>query len=543
MASLNDNLGELNTTTAVLATAMKGVAAAISGLKKGIDFLDKTQKESIKIGIGAKEAQDRLGNNINLLNGTIDRKLTTSISLLAAGVDTNSYNTLNLVNEQQILGQNFRKTAGVFGKLEAAAGLNTIQLDSLSKSVTDNKDQYKVSTEVLIDSIDSLSNNVTQLSIRGIEAPVIDAVQTLTAELGPNFKEPITRVANLIFGAKLEDIGKLAALGLPGMYEIVDTLRNGGTVDALELLKTSAMQIAKTGKSLGTGATSLAAATNVFGNVIFDAEQINKALLDNTKKQKEGIEDQKETDRLFGEAIKRIFDPFKKLIIEAEPAFSKLAQSINSVFDTLYGSEGFEGLIKSMGDSLSSLATNMQNMAFGILEYLNKGNLIGPDIKFGGDLGVMLEARRLFRDLKNPSSAVRGYAAAGPTGNPVEDVKSGTMNAIEQLAKEQGKTVEELRKMSEGFDFKTLNEQIKIGMETGSKPDKETSENTGKMAEVMTNSQSEFLTATNDIFVRTVGAILGYGPSTENYDEQMVGLLGEMVEQTRTPITTGVGEN
>ena len=141
MASLNDNLGELNTTTAVLATAMKGVTAAISGLKKGFEFLDKTQKESIKIGVGAKEAQDRLGNNINILNGTIDRKLTTSISLLAAGVDTNSYNTLNLVNEQQILGQNFKKTAGVIGKLEAAAGLNTIQLDSLSKSVTENKDQ------------------------------------------------------------------------------------------------------------------------------------------------------------------------------------------------------------------------------------------------------------------------------------------------------------------------------------------------------------------------------------------------------------------
>ena len=540
MASLITTLAALNTTSAALSTSMKGVTAAISSLKKGIDFLDKTQKESIKIGIGAKEAQDRLGNNINLLNGTIDRKLTTSISLLAAGVDTNSYNTLNLVNEQQILGQNFRKTAGVFGKLEAAAGLNTIQLDSLSKSVTDNKDQYKVSTEVLIDSIDSLSNNVTQLSIRGVAGPALDAVQTLTAELGPNFREPITRVANLLFGAKLEDIGKLAALGLPGMYEIVDTLRSGDTNAALELLKTSAMQMAKTGKSLGTGGTSLAAATDVFGSVIFDAEQINKALLDITKEQREANIEKKEADRLFGEAIKRIFDPFKKLIIEAEPAFSKLAQSINSVFDTIYGSEGFEGLIKSMGDSLSSLATNMQNIAFGILEYLNKEKLIGPDIKFGGDLGVMLEARRIFRQMESAEEGIRMGREAGVAG---AEIMTNMEAQLENLIQETGKNREELKKMSEGFDFKTLNERIKTGMETGSKPDIETAENTGKIAEVMTNSQSEFLTATNDIFVRTVGAILGYGPSTENYDEQMVGLLGEMVEQTRTPITTGVGEN
>jgi hypothetical protein len=538
MASLNDNIGELNTTTAVLATAMKGVTAAISGLKKGFEFLDKTQKESIKIGVGAKEASDRLGNNINLLNGTIDRKLTTSISLLAAGVDTNSYNTLNLVNEQQILGQNFRKTAGVFGKLEAAAGLNTIQLDSLSKSVTENKDQYQISTEVLIDSIDSLSNNVTQLSVRGVAEPVLDAVQTLTAELGPNFKEPITRVANLIFGANLEDIGKLASLGLPGMYEIVDTLRSGDTNAALELLKTSAMQMAKTGKSLGTGGTELAAATSVFGNVIFDAEQINKALLNTTEEQREI--NKKSSDVLFGEAIKRIFDPFKKLIIEAEPAFSKLAQSINIVFDKIYADEGFEGFIKSASDSLSILATSMQDMAFGILEYLNEDKLIGPEVEFGGDLGVMLEARKLFGIIDKRQEQIDKQLGSSMSfrrkaERAEEDLK--------KLIQETGKSRQQLRKMAEGYDFGTLSEDIITGMETGSKPERETAENTGKMAEVMTNSQSEFLTATNDIFVRTVGAILGYGPNTENYNEQMVGLLGEMVEQTRAPITAGIGEN
>ena len=531
MVDVVTSINDLNKTSMALILGIKGLTAAFGAMKKGIEFLDKTQKESIKVGIGAKEASDRLGNNINILNGTIDRKLTTSISLLAAGVDSNSYNTLNLVNEQQILGQNFRKTAGVFGKLEAAAGLNTIQLDSLSKSVADNKDQYKVSTEVLIDSIDSLSNNFTQLSIRGLEEQVIDAVQTLTAELGPNFSEPITRVANLLFGANLEDIGKLAALGLPGMYEIVDTLKRGDTKDALELLKTSAMQMAKTGKSLGTGATSLAAATDVYGSIIFDAEQINKALLETTEEQREI--NKKSSDVLFGETLKRIFDPFKRIIIEAEPAFSKLAQSINIVFDEIYGSEGFEGFIKSASDSLSILATSMQDMAFGILEYLNKPKLIGPEVEFGGELGVMLEARKLFENIRIAEEVLAEIDDNTRLDSPVawRDILASSQAQLEDLMEDTGKSREQLRKMAEGFDFEGLSKDIITGMETGSKSEMETAENTAKTAEnteslaqSMNDTTSKFFQETGDIFARSAAAILGYTSDDKKYEEELLEL-------------------
>ena len=223
MADLTDNLGELNTTTAGLALAMKGVTAAIKGLKSGLDFFDKNQREALKVGSNTAAVQARLGDSINQLNGSIDRRLTTSITTLGAGLDGNILGVNRLINEQNILGQNFKRTASIFGKLEATAGLNNFQLGVLGENLLATSKAYGISTEALVDSIDGLSDNFTQLSVRGVAGPFADAVSQLTAQFGVNFQQPLQRIVGLLTGADLGNLPELAALGITGIPFLLQT--------------------------------------------------------------------------------------------------------------------------------------------------------------------------------------------------------------------------------------------------------------------------------------------------------------------------------
>lgn len=540
MADLTDNLGELNTTTAGLALAMKGVTAAIKGLKSGLDFFDKNQREALKVGSNTATVQARLGDSINQLNGSIDRRLTTSITTLGAGLDGNILGVNRLINEQNILGQNFKRTASIFGKLEATAGLNNFQLGVLGENLLATSKAYGISTEALVDSIDGLSDNFTQLSVRGVAGPFADAVSQLTAQFGVNFQQPLQRIVGLLTGADLGNLPELAALGITGIFDRVDSIKT--TEDAMNLLLNSITiagnRFDQLSKESGIG---IAGITGAVGKAGLDFSILNRQISEGLNSATNNLDD---TSTMFSTALEAVLNPLKNIFIQAAPALANLAKQLNEQVKALTESKTLDEALKTVSIKIVEFIEFFGNGLYRLLRFVD--GLIP-----GEGLGIIKGYEKPFRDIEKIYTEREGGLAGGFTsleesfkyrGGIEEAIKfDEKLRTAFETNNITAQEFKEWRNDSRKFlDLSDLKETIRTGLVT---PAEETARNTKDLVDLQKETQSEFLSATDDIMQRTIGAVLGYTPAGSNPFDYLADVMSQVEENTRnSSFVVGIGE-
>ena len=539
MADLNDSLGELNMTTAGLALAMKGVTAAIKGLKAGLDFFDKNQKEALKVGTNTASVQSRLGDSINQLNGSIDRRLTTSITTLGAGLDGNILGVNRLINEQNILGQNFKRTASVFGKLEATAGLNNFQLGVLGEKLLATSKAYGISTEALVDSIDGLSDNFTQLSVRGVAGPFADAVSQLTAKFGVNFQQPLQRIVGLLTSADLGNLPELAALGITGIFDRVDSIKT--TEDAMNLLLNSITiagnKFDQLSRQSGIG---IAGITDAVGKAGLDFSILNRQISEGLNSATNNLDD---TSTMFSTALEAVLNPLKNIFIQAAPALANLAKQLNEQVKALTESKTLDEALKTVSIKIIGFIEWFGNSMYKLLRFVDS---VIP----GEGLGIISGYEKPFRDIEKIYTERGGMASDFRSMEDIFKYRGGLEEAIKFDEKLRSAfetnniTVQEFKKWREDslkfFDLSDLKETIRTGLIT---PSEETARNTKELVDLQKETQSEFLSATDDIMQRTIGAVLGYTPAGSNPFDYLADVMSQVEENTRnSSFVVGIGE-
>ena len=239
----------------------KAVDALTDQLKAAVDFADGAQKQSLALGLTFREASNTLGPSIQGLQGSIDQRFGAGLRALEAGLQGNTKGVTTLINQQQLTGTEFRKTADVFAKTNAILGLTNEANNQLSISLIQTGNKYGISTDKLVNAIDSLSEAFPAAALAGMGENLLGAVTQLQAELGPQLEGPLNQVMRMVMDTSMEGYERLVKLGIGGVREQLSAARSAA--EAQVILKDAFITASKSFKDMAGDTRQFFAQTSV----------------------------------------------------------------------------------------------------------------------------------------------------------------------------------------------------------------------------------------------------------------------------------------
>ena len=264
----------------VLQTAIEGlnttIGKAIGRIENAITMSDQAQKASLALGMSLEGANKTLDGSIKGLRGSFGTRLQAGLAALNAGFQGNIESVGKLINQQQLTGGNFRKTAAGLAKLETTMGLTRGQTSDLAEAMLETSQTFGVSTDKLVASLDALSESMPILTEAGL-AGVPGAVAAMAGRVGPQMEQELKRVMGFLFDPSMETQGKLAALGLGNLRERMSAGQN--PLDAfLDAIPQASNVIGQLGGDLSQFYAGFSVPLKMFGPVAKDFIALQKAM-------------------------------------------------------------------------------------------------------------------------------------------------------------------------------------------------------------------------------------------------------------------------
>jgi hypothetical protein len=264
----------------VLQAAIEGLNAtigkAIGRIENAIAMSDQAQKASLALGMSLEGANRTLDGSIKGLRGSFGTRLQAGLAALNAGFQGNIESVGKLINQQQLTGGSFRKTAASLAKLETTMGLTRAQTSDLAEAMLETSQTFGVSTDKLVASLDALSESMPILTEAGL-AGVPGAVAAMAGRVGPQMEQELKRVMGFLFDPSMETQGKLAALGLGNLRERMAAGQN--PLDAfLDAIPQASNVIGQLGGDLSQFYAGFSVPLKMFGPVAKDFIALQKAM-------------------------------------------------------------------------------------------------------------------------------------------------------------------------------------------------------------------------------------------------------------------------
>tara|TARA_R100000951_G_scaffold54683_4_gene45968 strand:- start:3995 stop:5872 length:1878 start_codon:yes stop_codon:yes gene_type:complete len=264
----------------VLQTAIEGLNAtvgkAIGRIENAIAISDQAQKASLALGQSLAGGSRTLDNSIRDLKGSFGNTLQAQLVALNSGLQGNVAGIGKLINQQQLTGGNFKATARSLATFELALGLTKDQLNSLAVATIETGKKYGVSTDKLIASIDSFSENFAALELAGMGDGFINAATEISAKVGPAVDKQLGSVFRFLTDPSVEALAKKSALGLGNFME---NLGPNASPAALEAgLARAAQHIENMAGDTSKFFTGMGIVEKRFGKVASDIVIVNRAL-------------------------------------------------------------------------------------------------------------------------------------------------------------------------------------------------------------------------------------------------------------------------
>jgi hypothetical protein len=336
----------------VIGDALTGqLISVVDGLKDtirdAIGFADNAQKASLALGQTFSQTRVSLGGTMEGLRGDISQKFSASIAGMEAGLQGNTAGVARLINQQQLTGTNYQKTAAAFAKLEAGMNLSRDETNVLSNNLIETGAMYGVSTDKLVEAIDALKNTFPAQALAGMGSEVMEAVTLLQGELGGQLADPLNKVMQMVMDTSLEGYERLTKLGIGDLREQI----SNSDMDARglrDVLKEALITADSSIRAMSEGSDNFFAQIGVTENVL------GKGVLDiTTVVQNFGKRSQQEADIAFefGMSLDNLkneaITPFKEAFILAYPGIVEGVNVISGMFNVL--GEGFKSFAEEMG--------------------------------------------------------------------------------------------------------------------------------------------------------------------------------------------------
>jgi len=332
----------------VLQAAIEGLNAtigkAIGRIENAIAMSDQAQKASLALGMSLQGANKTLDGSIKGLRGSFGTRLQAGLAALNAGFQGNIESVGKLINQQQLTGGSFRKTAASLAKLETTMGLTRAQTSDLAEAMLETSQTFGVSTDKLVASLDALSESMPILTEAGL-AGVPGAVAAMAGRVGPQMEQELKRVMGFLFDPSMETQGKLAALGLGNLRERMAAGQN--PLDAfLDAIPQASNVIGQLGGDLSQFYAGFSVPLKMFGPVAKDFIALQKAMSARNMVEARNQADFFEQisvlkseilaplDRLFSDELYPKVLEFTDLLSRvAGPLVDKIEKKINEIFD------------------------------------------------------------------------------------------------------------------------------------------------------------------------------------------------------------------
>jgi len=288
--------------TTAINTLTTTIGKAIGRIEGVLATSDKAQQASLVLGKSLDGTRASLGADLRQLNGTIGQRLQAGIATLNVGLQGNVQGILKLLNEQQLLGQNFKATARTFAKLEATLGFSRSETVSLAEVLVETKEQYAVSTDKLVSVVDSLSKNMPLLKEAGLQK--LPEIAAKLAGKVPALQDELKQFFGFFSSASMDTFSKLAILQQPMVREQIAANPGQGEAILENFFKDSAKQIRALTPATKDFVGSFSVATTALG----DTAGIILSIADTLEKGREKTSEMNKG--LFTEQLKVLKDNF-----------------------------------------------------------------------------------------------------------------------------------------------------------------------------------------------------------------------------------------
>ena len=489
----------------VLQAAIEGLNAtvgkAIGRIENAIAISDQAQKASLALGMSLQGANKTLDGSIKGLRGSFGTRLQAGLAALNAGFQGNIESVGKLINQQQLTGGSFRKTAASLAKLETTMGLTRGQTSDLAEAMLETSQTFGVSTDKLVASLDALSESMPILTEAGL-AGVPGAVAAMAGRVGPQMEQELKRVMGFLFDPSMETQGKLAALGLGNLRERMSSGQN--PLDAfLDAIPQASNVIGQLGGDLSQFYAGFSVPLKMFGPVAKDFIALQKAM---SARSMVEVRNQAEFFEQISVLKSEILAPLdmvfsQKLFPKVLEFVDLLGRVAKPIIEDI--KKGIENLFKDPEKSFNSFITFMDTLQTKLTEVIN-----GLSNAMNLATGAMIDFIRELNEIPRFDMRPEPMRALGErikrTERTLEDknrfMAQGNLQGVDEVSWLTGdyRTIAEteasLKQAKIDYDnyFKDLKEKLKLGQmdvqedrfrEAMKRKAAETAENTAATAE------------------------------------------------------------
>lgn len=331
---------------AAIDTLNSSIGKAIGKLENIISTSEKAQQATLSLGQSLGGGFNSLGTSMDDLNGSFGQRLQVGITGMQVGLQGNTAGVLKLLNEQQLLGQEFKKTAKLIARFEATLGLSRDESEKLGETLSQTSKSFGVSISTLVQALDGIKN-LPGLRAAGLGG-LPEAVTKLAGQFGPALQGELKSFLGLFTDTSMEAFSKLSQLGIGDVRERFSA---AGPEAQVKILEKAIAQAGRRIKQFDQGAESffgkLSIADGLFGQVSNSIRALteNIGTREQVQQKNKGLFTQQ-----FAVMKANLFAPFEMLFSQKVfPQLSKfvsiLAESVNPFL------QGLTDKVRALGDS------------------------------------------------------------------------------------------------------------------------------------------------------------------------------------------------
>ncbi len=376
----------------VLNDAINGLTGALqlatTPIKKIADLGDKFAQAGASLGMSFEETFDRFDQSVNGLRGSLDQRFAANMRTLEAGLQGNAKGVAKLINQQELTGTAFGRTASTLANLESTLHLSRGDTNYLAESMIETGAKYTISTDKLVDAVQGLKDTFPAQAIAGLGPGLMGAVTELQAQLGPQLAGSLNHMMKMILDTSQQGYDRLVRLGIGDVRDKLMAVANNQAA-SMEVLEQAARVASKNFKDLADGPfRMIGVASEHFGQSAIHITTV----ADNLGKREAKLVTQ--TD-LFAKRmsvlLSEIFIPFERamlkvypLVLEAMETLADIADTLgrefNAFIDTVVAESGLKGTVKKLQIYLVDTAITITKTLESIFGRADKGfsGFFGP---------------------------------------------------------------------------------------------------------------------------------------------------------------------
>ena len=366
-------------------------------LAKQLNYAMAADKSSLKLGMSFMESNEQLTSQMGGLRGDLGTRFVASMAGMSEGLQGNTAGIGRLVNQQQLTGTAYAKTAAIFAKMEMTLGISRESTNKLAGSIPELGKRWKTSTDVLVEALDGLADTFVQQKLAGMGAGLPAAVMALQGEVGKSMAGPLGKVMRAIFDTSESGWRGLTLLGIGNVREQLSAAKSDAQQS--NILRKAIVTASNTIKNFtGNGKDMyrmFGVATEQISSAAFDFVAMADALGKRTADMSDSTADFGDQMMVF---LKEVLIPFQDAFREFFPLLKDITK-IASVFA--------KGIVQDLVDS-------------GIRMFLNFDNISGK-LKTIGSLFMMVAQLMVKAALYTEETLAFGFGS--PTESNQEAVR------------------------------------------------------------------------------------------------------------------------